>query len=91
VKIKNKFDTALAIYETLKKSINTKIETIFDEVMSQLKTLVENELSSRERLNIELQFEEFIMNKLDDLVKIFYLTRRTLTTKGKKQIMKCLS
>jgi hypothetical protein len=52
----------------LKKTINSKLDSFFEDIIQQLKTLVQEELESRQRMNIELQFEEFIMNKLDELV-----------------------
>jgi hypothetical protein len=66
--MKNKFDNAISTYETIKKGITLKIESFFDDIMNRLKVLVESELESRQRLNIELEFEEYIMNKLDDMV-----------------------
>jgi hypothetical protein len=68
-KIKNKFDNAISTYESIKKGINLKIESFFDDIIERLKSLVEAELSSRQRLNIELEFEEYIMNKFDELVR----------------------
>lgn len=67
-KINTKFQNVLANYDTLRKNVTAKTESICQDLIQRLKNLVETQDINELYLDIESKFEESIMALLDENV-----------------------
>jgi hypothetical protein len=65
-KVNTKFENVLNTYELLKKKINIKSDSVCQEIIKNLKLIIESQELEEDYLSIEAKFEEYILSLIDD-------------------------
>lgn len=67
-KLNTKFENVLNTYEVLKRNINFKSDSVCQEIMKNLKLIIQSQELEEDYLCIEAKFEEYILSLIDDIL-----------------------